>query len=353
MSVQNARAVILGSGGISRAHAGGYAWAGIPVVAAADIVEDNAKALAEQYQIANTYTDYRELLEKERPEIVSICTWPPLHEEMALAAVESGAKAIVCEKPIATNLAAADRMVQACRTHNVLLTIGHQRRYEKHYIGAARLIKEGGIGEVERIQISQAGDLISDGVHSIDLAFFLLGDPNAQWVIGQIDRSGTDPSVDAPSGLKGKKMEDGGWRYGHAVEQSALATAGTDAGPSICIEMGQIRRAKVYIDITVIGSEGLIRVDTNGRLQVINGDGETNQSFDHDGAQPSFGMALRDVKRFLDGEIKEHPLDVKYHWKALEVCMAAFESSRQRRRIQLPLAPGESALEAMVAAGQL
>ncbi len=100
---------IIGCGGISRAHAGGYL--GIPnakMVAAADVNEENAKKFCQDYKVEKAYTDYVKMLESESLDIVSVCTWPPLHSEMTVKSTEYGVKGILCEKPMALNLKECD-----------------------------------------------------------------------------------------------------------------------------------------------------------------------------------------------------------------------------------------------------
>ena len=63
---------------------------------------------------ARTYADWHELLTNEQLDIVSVATYAPQHAEITVACAEHGVRAIYCEKPIATCLTAAERMVQAC-----------------------------------------------------------------------------------------------------------------------------------------------------------------------------------------------------------------------------------------------
>ncbi len=359
MSAPAYRAAILGCGHIAEKHAEGYREAGIPLVAAADIVEANLNRLSDAFGIPGRYTDYRHLLAEVRPEIVSVCTWPPLHEPMVLAAVQAGARAVVCEKPLTTSLGSADRMLQACRQAGVLLVVGHQRRYEAHWQQGRRRVAEGAIGTVERLLVSQGGDLLSDGVHGINLALFLTGDSEVSWVMGQIDRSHFSPEAYAPpatttgeTGTYGR-MPAAGWRYGHAVEDSAVVTFALASGPHVSLELGKIRRGKGYIEITVLGGQGILQIDTDGRWRLWGPAGLDERQFGPEYTAAPFAAEMRDVVRVLQGELSRHPLDATYHRQALEVAMATFESARRRRRIPLPLAVAESPLEAMVAAGEV
>ena len=64
------------------------------------------------------------MLDIENPDIVSVCTWHPLHAEMTIAAAARQPKAILCEKPMATNLGEAEAMMIACQRNQVKLAIG-------------------------------------------------------------------------------------------------------------------------------------------------------------------------------------------------------------------------------------
>src|SRR5438876_1241962 len=109
------RVAIIGCGGISRRHARGFReQPGCELVAGADVRPENAAKLASEFEIPRTYTDYRELLEKEHPDLVAICTWPGTHAEITAAAAEAGARGILCEKPACLSLEEADAMIAAC-----------------------------------------------------------------------------------------------------------------------------------------------------------------------------------------------------------------------------------------------
>ncbi|HHX65411.1 MAG TPA: Gfo/Idh/MocA family oxidoreductase, partial [Chloroflexi bacterium] len=101
--------------GMSNFHAGGYnASPDATIVALADINCENAQAFQERHGGERIYTDYREMLEKEQLDMVSICTWPGLHAPMVIAAAQAGVKAIHCEKPMAPTYGEALEMVRVC-----------------------------------------------------------------------------------------------------------------------------------------------------------------------------------------------------------------------------------------------
>ena len=100
------------------------------------------------------YGDYRQLLEKERPDLVSIATPAMVHVEMVIAAAKAGVKAIWCEKAMAVSLDECDQMIAACEKSGTVLCINHQRRWDDRYQALRRLLQTGEIGKLQAIQIS-------------------------------------------------------------------------------------------------------------------------------------------------------------------------------------------------------
>jgi predicted dehydrogenase len=91
--------------GMAHMHARGYRAApDAHLVALEDLNLDHARAFQEQHGGDAVYQNYREMLARERLDIVSICTWPHLHAEMVIACAEAGVRAVHCEKPMAPSL---------------------------------------------------------------------------------------------------------------------------------------------------------------------------------------------------------------------------------------------------------
>ena len=93
------RVGIIGAGAIAvHGHIPGYqALDDVEVVAICDVNEARAQAVAAEKGIARCYTDYREMLDKEHLDVVSVCSPNAFHAEMAIAGLESGAN-VLCEK---------------------------------------------------------------------------------------------------------------------------------------------------------------------------------------------------------------------------------------------------------------
>src|SRR5262249_45828018 len=120
----------------------------VEVVAVADEDEKGRTACAARLKAKNAYADYRQMLEKERPQIVSVAARDlALHRDMVIACGQAGAS-IFLEKPMCRTLAEADEMVAACEKHHVKLAIAHQTRYSPRLKVIREMIGEGKLGEI-------------------------------------------------------------------------------------------------------------------------------------------------------------------------------------------------------------
>ncbi len=89
------------------------------------------------------YTDYMDMVTNEKLDIVSVCTPPETHCQI-VCDIAPFVKGIYCEKPIATTLEDADKMIEVCRKHNVVLQVNHQRRFYKPVFTFSRGILNSG-----------------------------------------------------------------------------------------------------------------------------------------------------------------------------------------------------------------
>ena len=325
----------------------------VEVVAVADLSEEVRQKWTGELGVPNAYATAEELLERERPEIVSICTWPPLRPEMTELACARGVKAIVAEKPMAVDLAGCDRMIAAAERSGVVLIVHHQRRFRSRFVKARELIDAGAIGDVAQVGVfNSGGDLLTSSSHMVDVMRYLLHDPPAEWVIGQIDRRPQERK-NAPVGYQ--QWEETHTRYGHHVESGALGLVQFRGGARGQIEVGNVCRARPSYSAVVYGTEGVIETSGDSlepgeawlraRLK-----GERDWTYPdappNEATQAAFEALLRVLE---DGGT--HPLDMHAAREVHEILLAVYESARRRARIDLPLTGSENPLEAMIAAG--
>eukprot|EP01121_Diplochlamys_sp_Union-15-3_P013356 TRINITY_DN4136_c0_g1_i3.p1 TRINITY_DN4136_c0_g1~~TRINITY_DN4136_c0_g1_i3.p1 ORF type:complete len:569 (-),score=116.72 TRINITY_DN4136_c0_g1_i3:8-1714(-) len=120
---------------------------GVEITAVCDIDVGKLKLFAEKFKIPNTYTDIKEMLEKEKPDFVDIVTRPNTHLDITKQAVQLGVKAILCQKPMAETPEEALDMVNICKEKQVRLMINENFRWRKWFREIKHLISQNIIGE--------------------------------------------------------------------------------------------------------------------------------------------------------------------------------------------------------------
>ena len=124
----------------------------------------------------STYTNWAEMIVQESLDIVSVATYAPVHAEITVACAEAGIRAIYCEKPIATRLPDAERMVGACDEADALLVLNHQRRFNLNHRRLREFIEADGLGELTSGSLQWgSGRLGNVGTHMIDALLMLTG----------------------------------------------------------------------------------------------------------------------------------------------------------------------------------
>lgn len=306
------RVGIIGCGGISRAHAGGYkSLPQVEIVAASDVKGEQLDKFSAEFGVKTLYSNYLEMLDKENLDIVSICTWPPLHSEMTIACAERQVKGVLCEKPMALNLDQADGMIEACDKSDTVLVVGHQRRFEAQYVKAKELIQKKAVGDVLRIHASCGGDLLTDGTHNIDLIRFYVNDSPVKWAFGGVDSSQNRS------------------RYGHKVEDAAIGYIEFENGIRAFMEVGQVALPgyqRAYIE----GSEGRIEINVPNQPQVrYKGKGDSDWQIPELKGENPFKLEIKAMIDCIENG-GEHILSGRQAKKDLQVLMAIFESAKKQ-----------------------
>ncbi len=165
------------------------------VVAVADEDAQGRAAAAKRLKAPRAYADYRQMLEKEKPQIVSVAPrWLDCHRDMVLACAEHGCH-VFLEKPMCQTLDQADEMIAALEGRNLKLAIAHQTRYSPTLQHVQKLIAEGRLGDLLELrgrgkEDSRGGgeDLMVLGTHIMDLMRLFAGDP--QWCFARVSQSG-------------------------------------------------------------------------------------------------------------------------------------------------------------------
>ncbi len=152
---------------------------------------DNLEEISTKWNIPKTYENYREMMDKEDIDLVSVCVPNFLHHDVVLAAAEAK-KHVVCEKPLATTSAEAEEMVNTCADAGVKLFYAEDWGFAPALNRALEIINQGGIGEVLYVKAREVhcgshspfakkkdtcggGALIHLAIHPIGFMLYMLG----------------------------------------------------------------------------------------------------------------------------------------------------------------------------------
>lgn len=174
------------------AHAPSYvAKPGVELVAGADPHDEQRTLFGKRWDIdANhLYADYREMLEAESLDIVSVCTSTRHRARIVEDVARSGVRAIWAEKPIAVTLEEADAMVDVCQREGVALAINCARRWNPFFYRTRQMIEAGELGEILQVTAYAQCGLSHNGSHMIDTVRFLAGG-EVSWLWGEIAGDG-------------------------------------------------------------------------------------------------------------------------------------------------------------------
>ncbi len=179
-------------------HAPALQAHGIEIVGVSDVNVEAAERRAEQLGCPY-FTDHRELLAVTRPDAAAVLAPHPFHPSIAIDCLAAGAHVLV-EKPIAVQVAEADRMIEAARQAGRLLAVNLQHRTRGDIRTAKKLIDSGRLGQIQRVEMvaiwtrtacyyAQAGwrgtwkgegggVLMNQSPHTLDLICHLMGQPS-------------------------------------------------------------------------------------------------------------------------------------------------------------------------------
>ena len=187
---------LIGIGGMGFNHFRHYVKMKDIEIAVADVRVDMAKEKIKNDSIP-VYSSYLEMIEKENPDFVDICTPSYMHADMAIAALGLG-KHVLCEKPMSINSRDAERMIEAKEKSGKLLMVAHVVRFMAPYVYLKSVIESGELGELQHLMMQRlsttpkwswenwmrdteksGGVAIDLSIHDIDFVQYVLGAPDS------------------------------------------------------------------------------------------------------------------------------------------------------------------------------
>ena len=254
------RAAVIGLGRHGMRHVQAYQQLdNAEIVAVCDVRPENVDAAVAELPAARGYVDWRQLLNNERLDVISVVTNGPTHAPITIAAAELGVGHVLCEKPFATSVADGLHIIDVCKNRGTRLSVCHGRRWVSSYQRLRDLIASGLIGKVCHFWFTCGGGLFAgNGTHFMDLARMLSGG-NPVSVTAMVDSTGT-PNP------RGAEFEDPG----------AVAVYHFDNGMRMVVDMFEDLGIPPRIEIA--GSIGRILIDeVESRWEILARDGDDRE----------------------------------------------------------------------------
>jgi predicted dehydrogenase len=240
------RVAVVGAGGAGTEHARAYQALGprVELVGVADLVPERAERLAQAVG-TRPYARLTELLERERPDVVSVCTAEYQHTEPTLEALARGCH-VLCEKPLAATVADGRRMVEAARAAGRILAVDYNYRHMPAFRALREELAGGRVGRVLYGLVSAHAFCYH---HALDLVRFLFG-PVAH-VGAWVD---DDPARRA---FPWHTPEE----FLYVPSLSVAAVLRTAAGATVTLAASRLRSLDdTLLDVEVVGEAGRLAV---------------------------------------------------------------------------------------------
>jgi len=243
---------LVGAGGIAQAYAQAFNESKCcELVAVADVRPDAAAALAEIVG-GKAYGDYKQLAELELDAVI-VATPPSTHPEIACFFMELG-KPVLCEKPLTTNVADAEKMIATAEKNNVLFTMASKFRYCDDVVKAKGILASGVLGDVLQFEnaftakvdmskrwnsdapVSGGGVLIDNGTHSVDIIRYFMG------------------------GIESVLVVDAGGTQGLSVDENVKMFARTKGNVTASVDLTWGINKELPNFISIYGSNGTLHI---------------------------------------------------------------------------------------------
>lgn len=233
--------------------------AGIDLVGLADPDPMGREKAAARIGAPRSYADYRELLAKERPQLVSIAMrHSDQHAEIGTACLEAGAH-VYMEKPITRTPAEADTLLGAAASRKLRIAVAHTMRMMPQVVRLRRAVNEGLLGELRELnawgkQDARAGgeDMMVLGTHLFDLMRLFAGDPQS------VSADVLDQGRALTAALRRQTKDNVGWVAGDQVSATFLFGNGLRA---TFTSDGRLRDTVGHWGIRLVGSRGVARIN--------------------------------------------------------------------------------------------
>lgn len=294
------------------------------LVAMADLNPAVCAQAKERFPQIQIYATHEELFEATPTDVVCVSTYPPSHEAVALAALALPLKGILVEKPLGHTAAAGRRILAALRERGLPMAVPHGLLVSATPLEIIARVQRGEIGTLKLVEIQNTRwDIINAGIHWLNFFVRLTDNEPIEHVMAICEASSRT------------------YRDGMQVETTAVTYAQTTSGIRVVMNTGDdvaINQAGKNTLFRIVGTQGLIEFwGWENEYRIVNAEFPTGQTIvPQETATTRHQRHLErladmmDIRIGLDYSIPESSM------MALEICEAAYLSSRHRCKVTFP-----------------
>lgn len=343
------RYALIGCGRISPNHIAAAKENGLEIVAMCDINIENIKDKMVKFDLPDTiakYTDYREMIEKEKIDLAAIATESGKHAEIAINCIEAGINLII-EKPIALSLHDADRIIEMAEKKNVKVCACHQNRFNKSVQKIRDAVEKNRFGRMfygtahirwcrDYEYYSRAkwrgtweqdgGALMNQCIHNIDLLRWMMGD-EVEEVVGMTDRLHHDYIEAEDLGIALIRFKSGA--YGIVEGTTNIYPKNLEETLYLFGEKGTVKAGGQSVNVI-----------EEWRFSDMLDDPEEVKTRFHENPPNVYGYGHKplyaDVIDAIKNDRKPY-VDAKAGKRALELVLAIYKSAATGRSVKLPM----------------
>ena len=331
------KVVVVGMGKRGMHHAATFkANARFEVAGICDIDQARLDAAAAKLGVTVKGTDAGEVAASVRPDVFCFCTMPTVRESMIRIGIDSGARLIAMEKPVAITSAQGFELRDLLASSGVKTVVSHQHRYGVHYQKVSEIIASGALGRIHTVYGTATGWAMHMLSHLVDYMRWYNGGAEAEWVMAQAAGRGklgdAHPSPDYIGGFI---------QFSNGVRGIVECGAGAPDVPEVDYWWRKCR-------IGAQGTGGYAEVLTGGGWRAVtkqgasSGDGCMNYELD----MPPYIQQMAD---WLDDDRRVHPCNFDSAYKGFEITMALCRSAAGGGQVALPLTSAANELELLKA----
>jgi predicted dehydrogenase len=304
------------------------------VVAVCDPEQARLDKVPAEVAGAAKFTSAEAMLKSVKPDIFCFCTPPTVRLPLIKLGIQSGARMIAYEKPIALSMTEAIEVKKLVDAAGIKTVVSHQHRYGEHYRKVKEITASGALGRLNTVYGTSPGWMMHMITHMVDLMRWYNGEAEAEWVMGQASGRGKlsdiHPSPDYIGGMI---------HFANGVRGYVETGAGVEDIPGVEKWWAKNR-------VGAKGDDGFAEAITGGGWRSVAKDGLKSGpgAMNYDLDMPPYVDEMAD---WLDDEKKVHQCNGNNAYKGFEIVMALLRSVVERGQVALPLGPGEPELEAL------